>query len=213
MNLSLIEIIELLQQQGHEVEYSHRKDGGYIIRKIDGRSFSGKAGNTFARNIVGAKLSQARQVQLAKIRLPKGKKQVKLEEVPEDVKKMLKKVQKSWRKKHPDIRGTATMKNVRYFLRTHGKEATMQSLDKSYRYSQGYAYIDNVNHLIERIRMDLAVQPSSDMEEIINLIERKMMEFREEWLQAIYSVDVLYAWEQGRISDQECARRIREIIL
>lgn len=210
MNLSLIEIIELLQQQGHEVEYSHRKDGGYIIRKIDGRSFSGKAGNTFARNIVGAKLSQARQVQLAKIRLPKGKKQVKLEEVPEDAKKMLKKVQKSWRKKHPDIRGTATMKNVRYFLRTHGKEATMQALDKSYRYSQGYAYIDNVNHLIERIRLDLSIEPSSDMEEIINLIERKMMDFREDWISPIYQA--LYEWEKGAISDQECARRIREII-
>lgn len=210
MNLSVLEIIELLQEQGHEVEYSKRKDGGYIIRKIDGRAFSGKTGNAFARNIVGAKLSQARQVQLAKIRTPKGRRQHRLEPIPEDVNKMLKKVQKSWRKKHPDIRGTATTRNVRWFLREHGKEATMQALDKSYRYSQGYAYIDNVNHLIERIRNDLTIQPSSDMEEIVGLIERKMMDFKEEWISPIYQA--LYEWEKGVISDQECARQIRGII-
>ena len=103
MNLSLIEIIKLLQSQGHEVEYTHRKDGGYIIRKIDGQRFSGKIGNTIARTMVGAKLSQARQVQLARIRLPKGKRQQKLAPVPEDVKKALRKVQKAWRKKECDV--------------------------------------------------------------------------------------------------------------
>lgn len=210
MNLNLIEIIELLQEQGHEVEFSHRKDGGYIIRKIDGRHFSGKTGNEFARRLVGAKLSQARQVQLAKIRTPKGMRMRKLAEVPEEVKRMLKKVQRSWRKKHPDIRGTATMKNVRWYLAHHGKEATMMALDKHYRYSQGYAYIDNVNHLIERIRLDLSVEPSSDMEEIINLIERKMMDFKEEWISPCYRA--LYDWENNVISDQECARQIRAII-
>ena len=208
--MNLIEIIKLLEEQGHEVEFSHRKDGGYIIRKIDGQHFTGKSGNVIARRMTGQKLSQAREIQLARIRTPKGKRQMKLEEVPEDVKRMLRKVQTSWRKKHPDIRGTATMKNVRWFLKTHGKEATMLSLDKSYRYSQGFAYIDNVNHLIERIRLDLSVEPSSDMEEVISLIESKMMLFKEEWISPCYQA--LYDWEKGVISDQECARQIRAII-
>ena len=208
--MNLIEIIKLLEEQGHEVEFSHRKDGGYIIRKIDGQHFTAKSGNVMARRMTGQKLSQAREIQLARIKTPKGKRQTKLEEVPEDVKRMLRKVQTSWRKKHPDIRGTATMKNVRWFLKTHGKEATMLSLDKSYRYSQGFAYIDNVNHLIERIRLDLAVEQSSDMEEIISLIESKMMMFKEEWISPCYQA--LYEWEKGAISDQECARQIRAII-
>lgn len=211
MNISLIEIIKLLQSQGHEVEYTHRKDGGYIIRKIDGQKFSGKVGNTIARTMVGAELSQARQVQLARIRLPKGKRYTKQEPVPEDVKKALRKVQKSWRKKHPDIRGTASMKNIRWYLKQHGKEATLQSLDKSYRYAQGLAYIDNVNFLLQRIKNDLDKEPNSAMQSVYDLIERKALEMKEEWLQPLH-YDCLQEWERGIISGEECARRMRDIM-
>ena len=211
MHLSLIEIIKLLQSQGHEVEYTHRKDGGYIIRRIDGRKFSQKVGNTIARTMVGAELSQARQVQLARIRLPKGKKYTKLEEVPEDIKKALRKVQRAWRKKHPDIRGTASMRNVRWHMRTHGKEETLKALDKSFRYSQGLAYIDNVNFLLQRIKNDLDKEPNSAMQSIYELIERKALDMKEEWLQPLH-YDCLQEWERGIISGEECARRMRDIM-
>lgn len=211
MNLSLIEIIELLEKQGHQVEYTHRKDGGYIIRKIDGQIFSGKRGNAFARNIVGATLSQARQVQLAKIRMPKGKKQTKLEEIPSEVKKMLRKVQREWRKKHPDIEGTMTTRGVRYHLRAHGLEETKRSLDKGYRYAQGLAYIENVNFLLDRIRDDLNKEPNSAMEEVYNLIKTHALEMREEWLQSLH-YDCLQPWENGLISGEECAYKMRQIM-
>ena len=211
MNISLIEIIKLLQAQGHEVEYTHRKDGGYIIRKIDGQRFSGKVGNTIARNMVGAKLSQARQVQLARIRLPKGRKYTKLAPLPEDVKKALRKVQRSWRKKHPDIRGTASTKNIRWYLKEHGKEATIQSLDKSYRYAQGLAYIDNVNFLLQRIQDDLNKEPNSALENVYYLIERHALDMKEEWMQPLH-YDCLQEWERGHITGEECARRMRDIM-
>lgn len=211
MHLSLIEIIKLLQSQGHEVEYTHRKDGGYIIRRIDGRKFSQKVGNTIARTMVGAELSQARQVQLARIRLPKGKKYTKLEEVPEEIKKALRRVQRAWRKKHPDIRGTASMKNVRWHMRVHGKEETLKALDKSFRYSQGLAYIDNVNFLLQRIKSDLAKEPNSAMEIVYDLIERKALDMKEEWLQPLH-YDCLQEWEKEHITGEECARRMRDIM-
>lgn len=209
--MNLIDIIKKLINEGHEVEYYHRKDGGYIIRKIDGAHFSGKTGNTIARRMVGATLSQARQVQLAKIRTPKGKRWSKLAPIPEDIKKELRKVQKAWRKKHLDISGTATTRNVRWFLEHHGREATLQSLDKSYRYAQGYAYIDNVLHLINKIENDLTIEDDPDMEAVVQLIKNRMMDFKEEWISPCYQE--LYEWEKGAISGQECARRIRAIII
>ena len=212
MNLSLLDIIKILQEQGHEVEFTHRKDGGYIIKKIDGTRYTGKIGNRVARALTGANLSQARQVQLAKIRLPKGKKYTKMEELPAELKKALRKVQREWRKKHPDIEGTMTTRGVRYHLRHYGKEETLRSLDKGFRYASGYAYIDNVLHLIDRINLNLNKDNSNAMAEVRDLIERKMLDFKEEWLSAIYDVDVLYAWETNRISGEECARRIRAII-
>ena len=211
MDIKLIEIIKILEAQGHEVEYAHRKDGGYIIKKIDGQKFSGKLGNEFARTMVGAKLSQARQVQLARIRTPKGKRAQKLAPLPEDVKRALRKVQRTWRKKHPDIRGTASTKNIRYFWKEHGTEATIQSLDKSYRYAQGLAYIDNVNFLLQRIRNDLDKVPNSAMENVYNLIERHALDMKEEWLQPLH-YDCLQEWERDHISGEECARRIRDIM-
>lgn len=210
MNLSLIEIIQKLIEQGHEVEYTHRKDGGYIIRKIDTQRFSGKSGNAFARRMVGTTLSHARQVQLAKIRLPKGRKATKLEPIPEDIKKALRRVQREWRKKHPDIEGTMTTRGVRYHLRHYGEEETLASLDKGYRYASGYAYIDNVMHLVDVLQMALDKDYDSDMEQVIDLIKSKMLEFKEEWIYPCY--EAYYEWTKHSITAQECARRIKAII-
>lgn len=208
--MNLIDIIKELEKTGHSVVYTHRKDGGYIIRSIDGIHYSGKTGNQMARNIVGAKLSLARQVQLKRIKTPKGRKSIKREQLPEDLVKEMKRIQRLWRKKHPTIEGTISMRGLRYQYETYGKEQAMLSLDKSFRYSQGYAYIDNVQHLLERIRLDLNKVPSQEMENVYILIEQKMMIFKEEWLNHIYNI--MYEWEKGSIETNECARQIRAII-
>lgn len=210
MNLTILEIIKLLEKKGHDVKFSKRKDGGYIITKIDGQRFSGKTGNAFARRITGSTLSVARQVQLAKIRTPKGRKQQKLEEIPDNIKKALRKVQREWRKKHPDIEGTMTTRGVRYHLRHYGEEETLASLDKGYRYASGYAYIDNVMHLVDVLQMALDKEYDNDMEQVIELIKSKMLEFKEEWIYPCY--EAYYEWTKHSITAQECARRIKAII-
>lgn len=209
--MNLEEIIKILQKEGHKVEYSHRKDGGYIIRSIDGQRFSGKTGNAFARRLTGTSLSIARATQLARIRMPKGKKQTKLLPIPEELKKMLRKTQREWRKKHPTIEGTISTRGLRYQIQKYGVEEARMSLDKAYRYSMGYAYFDNVAFLIERINQDLAKNPDSDMEDIVSLIQQKIAVFKEEWISPIYNA--LYDWEREIISGQECARIIRAIIM
>ena len=193
------------------MSYFHRKDGGYVITRIDGQRFSGKSGNIRARAMTGQALSQGRSVQLARIRLPKGKKAEKKEPLPETLVKELRKVQREWRKKHPDIRGTASMSNVRYYYKTYGEEMAMASLDKNFRYAQGLAYIDNVNFLLDRIRNDLAKDDSSEMQAVYDLIQRNALSVKEEWMQRLH-YDCLQEWEEGNITAKECARRMREIL-
>ena len=210
--MTIFEIIKQLEKEGHNVQYTHRKDGGYIITRIDAKKFSGKTGNAFARSIVGAKLSEARQVQLARIRTPKGHwGHEKKTPLPESIKKALRKVQREWRKKHPDIRGTARTSNVRYQFEQYGEEATLQALDKNYRYAQGLAYIDNVNFLLQRIQNDLAKEPNSAMQEVYDLIQRRALEMKEEWLQPLH-YDCLQQWENGIISPEDCAYKMKEIM-
>ena len=86
----------------------------------------------------------------------------------------------------------------------------MQALDKSYRYATGYAYIDNVNALIQRIDIDLGKEPNAEMQAVRDRIEQKAIEFREDWIAPCYQA--LYDWEKGEISPEECARRINLII-
>lgn len=208
--MSILDIIKLLQEQGHQVSFSKRKDGGYIIRRIDSNRFTGKKGNVFARQITGQELSLARKVQLQRIKTPKGQRQKKRTPLPEDLKKELKKVQRAWRKKHPTIEGTISTRGLRYQYEQKGYKEALMSLDKAYRYSEGYAYLDNVNHLVERIRMNLSKIDSPEMEQIVSLIEQKALLFKEEWLAPIYSA--LYDWERYIIDGKECARIIKSII-
>lgn len=208
--MNLKQVIDTLEKQGHTIEYSHRKDGGYVIRSIDGVHYKGKQGNAVARLMVGTKLSEARRVQLESIRTPKGKRQQKLEALDEEVKKKLRKVQKEHRKRHPTIEGTQTTGKTRWRIKQFGREKALESLDKALRYEMGIAYKDNVLHLLERIEMDLMVDEDSDMESIYDTIKAKIDEFKEEWISQVYYC--LYEWEKGSITGQECARRIRSII-
>ena len=208
--MNLIDIIKLLQKEGHSVQYYHRKDGGYVITRIDGQGFAGKSGNVRARAMTGQVLSQARSVQLSRIRLPKGKKATKKAPLPSDVLKEMRRVQKAWRKNHPDISGTISTRGVRYQLEHYGKEKTLLSLDKAYRYTQGYAYIDNVNWLIQRIENDLSKVYSQEMQDVVDKIKEKALDFKEEWISQVY--EVVYEWEKGSIEAEECARRINLII-
>lgn len=209
--MSILDIIRQLQKEGHSVQYYHRRDGSYVIRRIDGQSFSGKTGNVIARQMTGQVLSHARTIQLARIRTPKGTKIVKKAPLPANLVKEMRKVQRAWRKNHPDISGTISTRGVRYQYIHYGEEKTLQALDKAYRYSQGYAYIDNVKFLLDRIKSDLDKEPNADMQEVYDLIETRMLDMKEEWLQQLH-YDCLQQWEKGNISPEECARRMKEIM-
>lgn len=200
------DIITQLVNSGHRVSFYHRKDGGFVITKIDGVSYTGKTGNAVARKMLGQKLSQARVIQLERIRTPKGKRALKQEAVPEELKKKLRKIQKEWRKTHPDIRGTMSIRGLRYKVKYEGYQEALMSLDKGWRKTQGLAYTENVDYLIQRIRQDNYKLNSPAMERVIEIIEAKKEFFKEEWIFHCY--EEVYKWERGLIDGDECARII-----
>lgn len=210
--MSVKEIAELLVKQGHKVNVKKRSDGGYIITSIDGMKYVGATGNIEARRIVGATLSHAREYQLKRIKPPKrvAPAKRKKEPLPEELERELRKVQKEWRKTHKDISGTASKSNVRYYYETYGFEEAMASLDKNMRYAQGYAYFENVNWIIERLKMDKTDENTEDhdvIDEIIDSIKDIILTFKEEWIHTIH--EDIYEYEHHKISVQELQRRIK----
>lgn len=211
--MTIKDIAELLVFQGHDVKTRRRSDGGYIITSIDGQKYGGASGNIEARKIVGVNLSHARSYQLARIKPPKRIAPIKRkkEPLPEELVRELRKVQREWRKTHKDIGGTISVRGLRYQYENYGYDVAKASLDKSYRYTQGYAYIENVHWLIARWQEALSKAPDediSDIQAIIELIESHAITFKEEWFQSLY-YEAYYPYIQGTISIQS-ARQIYE---
>lgn len=212
--MTIKDLAEILTQQGHDITLRKRADGGYIISKIDGVSYKGASGNIMARKITGATLSHARSVQLARIRPPKkvAPSQRKLTKLPENLVKKMRKIQREWRKTHKDISGTISMRGLRYQYEKYGEETAAALLDKSFRYAQGYAYIENVNWLIERIsRLAMLKDDSSVLQRIVEKISVASIRFKEEWIAPVYQA--MYDYQKGGISAEEFERIVNSIIL
>lgn len=139
--MTLRELVNELRAQGHQIEYYSRKDGGILIRSIDGVDYKdGAAGNKMARAMgqslnLNAELSQARKTQL-KIIKPKGKRT----KLPKALEVKLKKVQKLYNKnKIPISQGRITKKQIRQIVSEEGEKAAMNKLTQAQRYAEGYA--------------------------------------------------------------------------
>lgn len=214
--MTIKDIIQLLEQQGKVVQARKRSDGGYLITRIDGMSFKGASGNIHVRKIVGAELSHARAYQLERIKPPKkvAPMKRKLAPLPSDILKELRKVQRLWRKEHKDISGIASTRNVRYQLEIYGEDFVRASLNKSYRYAQGYAYIENVRWLIERWQTAKTKANYNDIDNIdriINLLEHHMLKIREDWIHGLY-YEAYYPFIQGQIGSSDALRITQEIM-
>lgn len=210
--LSMLDIIQQLVQNGHKIEYRKRKDGGVLITSLDGVKYKLAQGNTLARKMVGSTLSEARKIQLERIKPLKNQtpKERKRGQLPKELKSKLRKVQRIWRKEHPSISGSVSTKGLRYHYEKYGKEEALRSLDKAEKYALGIAYEENVEWLAQRIEINLNKEFSSEMESIVNLIRSKSQSFKEEWIQVIY--EIVYQWEQGSLSIDEAERQIRQTL-
>ena len=190
--MTMKDIIEELKKLGMNVEARKRSDGGYIITKINGMTFSGAKGNAYARQVLGVQLSQARieQVNYNVNKYIKSSKKSKT--LDEDMKKKLRKVQREWRDNKVGGQAKITAKKVKRHLKENGREETEEYLRKMSRYGKGYAYEENVEYLAQYIEdmakgIDLTNEEyANKFYELAEYIRSKAAFFKEEWIQKIY---------------------------
>lgn len=212
--MTMKEIAFLLVQMGNEVKYTQRQDGGIRITYINGQRFTGSTGNTSARQMVGATISEARIQQLQKIRTPKGKwGHKKLEDIDDDIKKQIRKAQRIFRKSGISA-GKPTIRKYRAVLKEYGREEAQRKLGQAMRYGMGLAYEENVDHLISRLKMDSNESGNPQaLEDIIKRIKSMRSTLRESTLKNIVDNEgPMYRWEKGEISTEEMARQINAIL-
>lgn len=214
--MTMREIAVLLANMGNEVKYTIRNDGGIRITYINGQRFTGSSGNTIARNMVGATISEARVKQLGKIKTPKGKwGHKKLDDVSEETKKEIRKLQRVYRKQGVKA-GIPTLRKYRANIKLKGKEEAHRLLRQAARYGLGLAYTDNVKWLITKLEEIQKAYPSETLKKAIEKIEEKKEVFLEKWIKAIYEIGQTSSLgldvASNRITSEELGRRILEII-
>lgn len=204
----LLDIIKQLQEEGFEIKYRKRTDGGYIITKINGVSYSGASGNKIAREIAGAPLSKAKISQRAfnVSKYIKGKKKPKLQ-IPDDLVNELKRVQRLMRK--TKAKGHVTKRKLRAQYLEGGRKQAKKYLSQMSRYAQGLAYIENIKTLCDRIKLtashikqDKYKGVKKFLYEIRDEIWNNRETFREAWVNPMYAY--LYDIENGiKMNDSE----------
>lgn len=215
--MKMIDIVETLVSEGHQVKYRHRTDGGIIITSIDGKKFGSLTeGNKTARSmVVGGELSFARAEQVSYnvkkyIKLKEGEHKAK-GQIDETLNKTLKRVQARWRTLNVKGQGRISKKKLRWYIKTEGKKKAMEYLLGRERYALGYANESNVNYLIQRIRR-LEVNPANkkffrQIEALIEDIEKIKDKFKEEWIEPVNAI--VY---RSDFPLEDKIKKIREII-
>ena len=214
-NMTMIEVVRELQKQGHDVEYYVRKDGGILVKEIDGQKFpTGASGNAMARQIVGAEISSARVQQLKYAMRQRGKQQVKIN-VPDPLKDYYTQVKKKWSKTmkakggkaHPA--GYFSWNKVKKKLRDEGEEAAFAYIAEKEKYASGIAYYENVAILARRVREAAVSFNSQDLLDLANDIEENAYSIRESAILPAY--EQLYKLDE-KVPPKEVARIVRGIL-
>lgn len=217
--MTMLEIVQQLQEAGNIVRYRVRSDGGILITKINNKNFTGAKGNAFAREIVGASLSEARRSQLESIKpqydARKGRalnpKERKKFQPDEDIKKYLRKVQRVWRKANISPKqGKITLKKLRYIIQHEGIGKAREALDQALRYATGLAYDKNIDILLGYMNQYYNLIGEEDiLRELIEDIDANRHLIKEEYINDIY--EILYNVNNG-LNFKEAVRQIRNII-
>lgn len=207
-------IVAELRDAGFDVEARIRKDGGAIIKAINGVRYTGTSGNAAARALLGESLSPKKAEQLARITTT-GKRASNRLPTDEDVQKALRRVQRKWNKAFPHARGESpavgrvTAKKTRWYMERYGKEETLRMLEERERYAMGKAYSKNISILAEYVREAGTLMGSDELLNLASDIETNGWKIDEDTIQPAYQE--LYKLNQG-VDPAEVARSTRKIL-
>ena len=210
--MTMMEIVRKLQEQGHSVDFYVRKDGGILIKKIDGETYpSGASGNARARQIVGADISEARIAQL-KYATRQQRKKTKLDD---EVDAEFKRVKKIWNKAFkaqkgkPHSAGYFGKSRIAYTLKHYGKEEALRRIKEAEKYVTGFAYDKNVKALAMMIKDAGNKYQSPELLKLADDIDEFAFTIKEAWIKPAY--DELYKLNAG-VSPKEVAKNTRRIL-
>lgn len=213
--MTMIEVVRELQKQGHDVEYYVRKDGGILVRKIDGQKYpTGASGNTIARQMVGAEISSARVTQLKFAMRQRGKRQVKID-APDPLKEYFKQVKKKWNKAFkakggkPHPAGYLPWNKIKRILKEEGEEAAFARLAEAEKYASGIAYYENVRILAAFIEDAGSKYNSKELLNLAELLRENAYSIKEATIYNAYQV--LYKLDKD-VPPEEVAREVRKIL-
>lgn len=201
--MNMRKVVEDLVQRGHIVKVYTRKDGGILIRQIDGVNFTGAKGNAVAREMTGIELSEKKSEQLSKIT---SERTTGLESLD----RMVRKAQRLAKKSNAGVK--IKLRQVKVNLKKYGYSETLRRVKETIAYFEGYAYSKNIEHLIARLVM-LKQDPRADssaLDDLIITIRQHAPAILEEWIYPIYAI--LYDFDEGRIEFKDALMRIYTII-
>lgn len=212
-NKTMRQIVQELMAGGHQVDFYIRKDGGILIRSIDGERFSGADGNTRAREMTGQEISVARAKQLS-YALEVRQHPVKIE-VKDSIREAYLRVKKKWNKAFkskkgiPHPAGYFGWKRIKTAIKDYGEEEALRRINEAEKYASGIAYSKNVEHLAGFIK-DAGTKYGS--QELIKLAEDLLANayaIRDEWILPAY--EKLYDLNDG-IDPKQVALETRRIL-
>lgn len=211
--MTMRQIVAKLQSQGHSVSYYVRKDGGILIKSIDGEKFTtGASGNIRARQILGVEASEARIKQLEYATRQRGRKKFDLDE---EIEREYQRVKKIWKrkikpKKHqPHPAGYFGRGRIEYAVKMYGKEEALRRIREAENYALGIAYSKNVEYLIMMIRDSGLKLNSQELLQLADDVQQNIYNIKEEWIKPAY--DELYKLNTGA-SPKDVANNTRRIL-
>lgn len=209
--MKMIDIVKQLIAAGYNIEYYVRKDGGILIKEIDGQKYTAAKGNKIARSMVGATLSEARQTQLSwnVKNLIKGVKKPK-NKIADELDEQLKKTQKVWRKNQVKT-GKITRKKVRQYIKLYGEKYALGYLKRMEKYGQGFTYPENVEYLAGRVER-LGIQYKDYKNAFEDIAEGMLVikdYFPEDWISRCY--EAVYKCEEYHMTPADCLRALTKI--
>ena len=211
--MTMRQIVAKLQSQGHSVSYYVRKDGGILIKSIDGEKFTtGASGNIRARQILGVEASEARIRQLEYATRQRGRIKFNLDD---EIEREYQRVKKIWKrkikpKKHqPHPAGYFGRARIEYAVKMYGKEEALRRIREAENYALGIAYSKNVEYLIMMIRDSGLKLNSQELLQLADDVQQNIYNIKEEWIKPAY--DELYKLNTGA-SPKDVANNTRRIL-
>lgn len=213
-------IVSRLQSQGHHIDFYVRKDGGILVKSIDGKRFTkGASGNIVARQMAGSTLSEARasQLEYAKRARKTHRTARKLgkPDLDDEIKREWQRVKKKWNrafkskggKPHPA--GYFGWTRIQYSIEREGREEALRRIREAEKYASGVAYAKNVEHLADFITESGTKLHSNELLKLAEDMRENAYTIREEWILPAY--EALYDLNHG-VEPKQVVKNVRKIL-